>query len=87
MKIEVLGMGCPRCNKLEQEVHDALSELNIVAEVIKVSDLDKISSYGILMTPGLVINGKVYSSGKIPVMATLKKWIEDETKKDIKKQR
>lgn len=81
MKIEVLGMGCPRCNKLEQEVHDALGELNIVAEVIKVSDLDKISPYGVLMTPGLVINGKVYSSGKIPEMAKLKSWIKKEIKK------
>ena len=76
MKIEVLGMGCARCNKLEQQVHEALKELSIEAEVEKVSDLDKISSYGVLMTPGLVINGKVFCSGKIPAMADLKKWIE-----------
>ncbi len=87
MKIEVLGPGCANCKKLEQDVNTALAELGIEAEVVKVTDIGKFSSYGILMTPGLVINGKVYSSGKIPVMATLKKWIEDETKKDIKKQR
>ena len=81
MKIEILGMGCARCNSLEQEVRKALEELNIEAEVTKVADLDKISSYGVLMTPGLVIDGKVYSSGKLPSMATLKGWIEKESKK------
>jgi small redox-active disulfide protein 2 len=81
MRIEVLGMGCTRCHQLEEQVRQALKELNIEAEVDKVSDLDKISSYGVLMTPGLVINGKVYSSGKLPVMATLKKWIEEEGNK------
>ena len=79
MKIEVLGMGCARCDKLEQQVHEALKELSIEAEVEKVSDLNKISSYGVLMTPGLVINGKVYCSGKIPAMADLKKWIADQS--------
>jgi small redox-active disulfide protein 2 len=81
MKIEVLGPGCRNCKRLEEDVQKALSELNIQAEVIKVTDTMKFSSYGILMTPGLVINGKVYSSGKIPTVATLKKWIEDERRK------
>ena len=78
MKIEVLGMGCAKCSKLEQEVREALKELDVEAEVVKVSDLDKISSYGVLMTPGLVINGAVRSSGKVPSMAELKKWIADQ---------
>ena len=81
MKIEVLGPGCYNCQKLEKDVFNALAELNIDAEVVKVTDIKKISSYGILMTPGLVINGKVYSSGKLPVMATLKRWLEEESKK------
>ena len=81
MKIEVLGPGCPNCKKLEQDVKFALTELGIEAEVIKVSDLIKISSYGVLMTPGLVINGKVYSSGKLPLMSKLKRWIEEEGNK------
>lgn len=81
MKIEVLGPGCINCQKLEKDVFNVLAELNIGAEVIKVTDISKFSSYGILMTPGLVINGKVYSSGKLPVMATLKKWIEEENKR------
>jgi small redox-active disulfide protein 2 len=81
MKIEVLGPGCPNCKRLEQDVNNALAELKIEAEVVKVTDIKKFSDYGILMTPGLVINGKVYSSGKIPVMATLKRWMEEESKK------
>jgi len=79
MKIQVLGPGCSNCRKLEQDVSTALAELGIEAEVTKVTDLNKISSYGVLMTPGLVINGKVYSSGKLPVMTTLKRWIEEES--------
>jgi len=84
MKIEVLGPGCANCRKLEQDVNAALAELGIEAEVTKVADLNEISSYGVLMTPGLVINSKVYSSGKIPVMATLKKWIEEEARKQTR---
>ncbi|HEX7400987.1 MAG TPA: thioredoxin family protein [candidate division Zixibacteria bacterium] len=80
MKIEVLGPGCKNCEKLMQDVQKALGELNIQANVIKITDIREFSSYGILMTPGLVINGKVYSSGKIPAMAILKKWIEDENR-------
>ena len=80
MKIEVLGPGCTNCKKLEQDVQNALAELKIEAEVIKVTEIKEFAKYGILMTPGLVINGKVYSSGKLPVMATLKKWIEEESK-------
>ncbi|MGB2696550.1 MAG: thioredoxin family protein [Candidatus Zixiibacteriota bacterium] len=81
MKIEVLGPGCANCRKLEQDVNAALAELGIEAEVVKITDLNKISSYGILMTPGLVINSKIYSSGKIPVVTTLKRWIEEEARK------
>jgi small redox-active disulfide protein 2 len=81
MKIEVLGPGCANCKKLEQDMKSALAELGIEAEVIKVADLNKIPSYGVLMTPGLVINGKVYSSGKLQVMTTLKRWIEEEYKR------
>jgi small redox-active disulfide protein 2 len=84
MRIEVLGPGCMNCQKLERDVQSALAELNTEAEVVKITDIKKFSSYGILMTPGLVINGKVYSSGKIPVVTTLKRWIEEEAKKDVK---
>jgi small redox-active disulfide protein 2 len=82
MKIEVLGPGCANCRKLEQDVQTVLSELKIEAEVVKITDIQEFAKYGILMTPGLVINGKVYSSGKLPVVAMLKRWIEEESKKN-----
>jgi small redox-active disulfide protein 2 len=80
MDIKILGPGCSNCKKLEQNVRDALTELKIEANIEKITDISKFASYGIMMTPGLVINGKVYSSGKTPVMATLKNWIVKETK-------
>jgi small redox-active disulfide protein 2 len=81
MKIEVLGPGCANCRKLEQDVHTALSELKVEAEVVKITDIREFAKYGILMTPSLVINSKVYSSGKLPTMATLKRWMEEESEK------
>jgi small redox-active disulfide protein 2 len=81
MKIEILGMGCSRCKTLEEQVRRALKELNVEAQVEKVADLDRISAYGVLMTPGFVINGEVRSSGTLPSMATLKGWIEGESRK------
>jgi len=65
MKIEVLGMGCPKCHTLEANVKEALKKLNMEAEVVKVADLPKIMSYGVMTTPALVIDGKVKSTGKL----------------------
>ena len=66
MKVQVLGIGCARCNELERNVRNALAELDIAADVEHVTDLKKFASMGVLMTPGLVIDGKVVSQGKVP---------------------
>ena len=66
INIKILGTGCPNCSKLEKETKKAVSNLGILAEVEKVTDLQKIMAFDILSTPGLVINGKVVSSGRIP---------------------
>ena len=66
LKIKILGSGCPNCKRLEQETRKAVSNLAIEAEFEKVTDYQKIIEYDILSTPGLVINEKVVSSGKIP---------------------
>ena len=66
MEIKVLGTGCPRCKALEREVINSLAELDIAASVSKVEDIVKIMEYGILHTPGLVINGKLVLSGRVP---------------------
>lgn len=65
MNIKVLGTGCAKCTKLENNVKETIAQLGIDAEVEKVTDLNKIMSYGVLMTPGLVINEKVVSFGKV----------------------
>ncbi len=66
LKIKILGTGCPNCNKLEQEIKKAAQDLTIEAEFEKVTDFQKIMDYDVLSTPGLVINEKVVSSGRIP---------------------
>jgi arsenate reductase len=75
--IKVYGSGCASCKKLEQMCIDALQELNINATVGKVNDLQEIMKTGILSTPGLEINGKMISSGKLPTKSTLIHWIQE----------
>jgi small redox-active disulfide protein 2 len=78
MEIRILGSGCPRCNEVEKRTMNALAELNVAADVQKVKDINKIARYGVLGTPGLVINGKVKSSGRIPSLEEIKAWIQKE---------
>jgi small redox-active disulfide protein 2 len=66
MEIKVLGPGCAKCKTLEKMVTDKVNGLGIAATVVKEEDIVKIMSYGILSTPGLVINGKVVLSGRLP---------------------
>jgi small redox-active disulfide protein 2 len=75
--IKVYGSGCANCKKLEQMCYNALQELQIDASVEKVTDLQEIMKSGILSTPGLEINGKMISSGKLPTQSTLAHWIQD----------
>ena len=77
MEIKILGPGCPRCHEVERRTINALAELNVVADVEKVTDIKKIMVYGILSTPGLVINGKVKCSGRIPRPEEIKAWIQE----------
>jgi small redox-active disulfide protein 2 len=80
VEIRVLGSGCPRCHELEKRTIDVLAELNVEADIAKVTDMRKIMEYKIMATPGLVINGKVKSSGRIPSKDEIRKWIEEEGK-------
>ncbi|MDP8258107.1 MAG: thioredoxin family protein [Candidatus Aadella gelida] len=77
MLIEVFGAGCPKCEQVERVVKEALSDLNIIADVEKVKDIEKIVEAGIMMVPGLRINGELKSSGKVPKIEEMKKWIEE----------
>ena len=66
MKIKVLGTGCPKCKALEKATQNAVADLGIDANIVKEKDIMKIMGYGIMHTPGLVINEKVVFSGRIP---------------------
>ncbi len=65
MKIEILGMGCPKCKQLTANAETAVKELNIPAEIGKITDIGKITEYGVMMTPAIAIDGTVVSSGKL----------------------
>lgn len=65
MEIKVLGTGCPKCKTLEKATRDAVSELGIEASVTKEEDIMKIMGYGVMRTPGLVVNEKVVASGRL----------------------
>jgi small redox-active disulfide protein 2 len=77
MKIEILGPGCSNCEKLLKNVEKAVKEQNIDGcEIEKVTDLKKILGYGVMMTPGLVIDGKVKSVGKVLSPDDIKKLLQ-----------
>ncbi|MBS4061389.1 MAG: TM0996/MTH895 family glutaredoxin-like protein [Bacteroidetes bacterium] len=70
--IKILGTGCPKCKTLEQSVRNIVAEMNIDAEITKVEDIMDIMQYGIMRTPGLVVDGKVVMSGRLPSVDELK---------------
>lgn len=78
MVIKILGVGCPRCKKLESQVRDILAKNNLEAEIEKVTEIDEMMEYGIMATPGLVINEKLKSSGITPKDEQILNWIKEE---------
>ena len=75
LTIKVLGPGCANCKRLEQIARKVVSDLAVDADIVKVTDYSDIMSYDILSTPGLVINEKVVSSGRIPSPAEVTTWV------------
>ena len=73
MKIEILGTGCPKCKKLFQNAKEAIRNLNLSAEVVKVEDIQKIMDAGVMMTPAIVVDSKVKSAGKVLSVDEIKK--------------
>lgn len=76
MFIKVLGPGCTKCKKLEQMTREMVAELNLDAEVQKIDDIQLIMAYGIMATPGLVIDEKLIFSGYLPAKNDLRKILE-----------
>ncbi len=77
MEIKILGTGCAKCHKLYAEAEKAVAQAGVPAELSKVEQITEIMTYGIAMTPGLVIEGKVKSAGKIPKVEQIVTWIKE----------
>jgi len=78
LDIKVLGPGCANCIKLENMVKEVVVENNFEASVEKITDNTKFMDYGVMLTPGLVVNEKVLAMGKIPTKSTLDHWLKKE---------
>lgn len=75
LTIKVLGSGCANCKRVAQIAHKVIDDLGIEAEVIKVTDYAEMMAYNIMATPGLVVNEKVVSTGRIPTPAEVTSWL------------
>ncbi len=75
MKVEILGVGCAKCNKLYDMVSELVKKQGLNADVIKVEDLKVFSQYGVFMTPALVVDGKVKVAGKLPKESEIAGWL------------
>lgn len=73
--IKVLGPGCANCRKLEEVVRQAVASVGVEADIVKITDMATIIDYDVIQTPGLVINEKLVSSGRIPTASTIAEWI------------
>ncbi len=71
-KLRILGTGCPRCKKLAENVKHAVDELNIEVNIEKITEIRDIMEFGLIMTPALVIDGEIRSSGKVPSIEEIK---------------
>lgn len=71
-KIIVLGPGCPRCETLADLTRQAADQLGIDYEIEKLTDIKQFSSYGVMMTPGLVVDGELKVQGKVPLLDEIK---------------
>ncbi len=75
LTIKVLGSGCANCKRVEQIVHKVVDEMTLQAEIIKVTEYPEIMKYNVMSTPGLVINEKIVSTGRIPTPAEVTAWL------------
>ena len=81
LTIKVLGSGCANCKKLEAITRQVIEQMSVEAEVIKVTEYPDIMAYNIMSTPGLVINEKIVSTGRIPSSAEITTWLADALEK------
>jgi small redox-active disulfide protein 2 len=75
--IQILGPGCPKCQKLSEEAEKAAKELGLEYEIVKVKDIKEIMKYGVLTTPGLAVDGKVKAVGKVLDAQKIKEFLQN----------
>ena len=75
LTIKVLGSGCANCKRVEQVAHKVVDELGIEAQIVKVTEYPEIMKYNVMSTPGLVVNEKLVSYGRIPTPAEVTTWL------------
>ena len=71
--LQILGTGCPKCKKLAENTETAAKELGIEYDLVKITEINAIMGFGVMMTPALVVDGEVKVVGKVPEVAELKK--------------
>ncbi|MFH1086155.1 MAG: thioredoxin family protein [Chloroflexota bacterium] len=76
MEIKVLGMGCPKCKRLEELAHEAMAAAGVEATIVHVTNMQQIMAYPIVSTPGLVINEELKSSGRLPRKEEIVAWLK-----------
>ena len=78
MKVQILGTGCPKCRKVAELAERAVKDLGVEAEIVKVTDINQIMDFGVMMTPALAIDGDVKVAGKVPSLDDVRKWVGGE---------
>ena len=78
MKVQILGTGCPKCRKLAEAAEAAVKETGVDAEVVKVTDINEIMEFNVMVTPALAIDGEVKSAGRLPGQDEIKGWLSPE---------
>jgi len=78
--VKIFGPGCSNCVKVETLVREVVKEHSLEATIEKVTDRNRFLDYGVVLTPGLWVNGKLLSSGKIPTKSTVEHWLLDAVK-------
>ena len=76
MKIQILGTGCPKCKKLAEQTEEAAKALGIEYELIKVTQINDIMNFGVMITPALAIDGVVKFAGKVPPVEEIKNYLK-----------
>ncbi|MGL4528578.1 MAG: thioredoxin family protein [Aestuariivirga sp.] len=74
-KLQILGTGCPKCRKLAEMTDAAAKQLGIAYELVKITDINEITSFGVMMTPALAVDGTIKVVGKVPSVDEIKKLI------------